>query len=370
MRRFPTFYLLFIALITGFGIGSAAPALAHDTPYSYLDLRVLAGEITGTVEGVAVDFAHDLPTVDAPMLLTQAGAEKHSAELFAILAKRLIVTADGQDLKPELVGVGLSPDKPNVRFQFRLALPATVGTEAKTPKQLHLRCHLFPYDPRHKTFVNLYVGNKLRQQSIFTDVVTEGDFVLANRQSIPSVVRQFFFEGIHHIFIGPDHILFIVGLLFLGGSLWRLLKIVTAFTVAHSLTLALATFNVLNPSPRIIEPLIALSIVFVGIYNLVKKGEGADGRLIFAFCFGFIHGFGFASALRELELPRDALAWSLFSFNGGVEMGQACIVLTVAPLLAAIKKWSETASQRVVFTGSVCVIMAGAFWFFQRIFSA
>jgi len=359
MRR--AFLIVLAFLVCSFEFSPRA-AFAHDTPFSYLDLRVKSGEISGTVEGMAVDFAHDLPNVDAPMLLSQSGADKYKTELFAILVTRLKVTADGQALMPELLNVSISTEKPDLRFQFRM-------TCSGLPKRVKVSCRLFPYDPRHKTFFNLYVEDKLKQQTIFEGKIVEQEFLLQNQQSVGSVVRQFFFEGIHHIFIGPDHILFIVGLLFLGGTLPKLLKIVTAFTVAHSITLALATFNVLNPSSRFIEPMIALSIVFVGVYNLVKRGEGKDGRLIFAFCFGFIHGFGFASALREMELPSNALAWSLFSFNAGVEAGQACIVLTVAPLLALLKKHNETASQRVVFAGSLFVIFAGAFWFVQRVFT-
>src|SRR6185369_9937866 len=110
-------------------------------------------------------------------------------------------------------------------------------------------------------------------------------------------------------------------LLLLGGTMGRLLKIVTAFTIAHSITLALATFQLVNPSPRIIEPAIALSIVAVGIENLVAQRRQRDVRAMLAFAFGFIHGFGFASVLREFGLPREALGVALASFNVGVELG-------------------------------------------------
>ncbi len=184
------------------------------------------------------------------------------------------------------------------------------------------------------------------------------------------MARQFLAEGVHHIFIGPDHILFIIGLMLLGGSLRQLLKIVTAFTVAHSITLALATLNILSPSSRFIEPMIALSIVFVGVHSLFFGVEKRDYRLLFAFGFGFIHGFGFASVLKELDLPRQALGWSLLSFNLGVECGQMCIVVTVAPLLAMLKRYNEGVSRKFVASASVFVILAGGFWFFQRLFMA
>jgi hydrogenase/urease accessory protein HupE len=166
--------------------------------------------------------------------------------------------------------------------------------------------------------------------------------------------------------IGPDHILFLVGLLLLGGSPRRLLTVVTSFTVAHSITLSLSALSIVTPSPRIIEPAIALSIVYVGFDNLLVK-KGRDVRAWIAFCFGFIHGFGFANVLREMDLPRRALGWSLFSFNLGVEIGQLIVVLIVASLLAAIRSRSETAGRYVAVAGSIVVIVAGAFWFTQRV---
>ena len=135
--------------------------------------------------------------------------------------------------------------------------------------------------------------------------------------------------------IGPDHILFLVGLLLLGGTWMTLLRIVTAFTIGHSITLSLAALNIVTPPATIIEPAIALSIVFVGADNLVR-GDGRDLRAWVALVFGLVHGFGFANVLREFGLPREALGWSLFSFNFGVEIGQVAIVLVVASLLAAV----------------------------------
>jgi len=167
--------------------------------------------------------------------------------------------------------------------------------------------------------------------------------------------------------IGPDHLLFLVGLLLLGGSIQRLAMVVTSFTIAHSVTLSLAALNLVTPPARIIEPAIALSIVYVGADNLLAQG-GRDVRAWIAFAFGFIHGFGFANVLREMELPRRALGWSLFSFNFGVEIGQLLVVVTVAFVFAVLRSRSEWARRRLVFAGSIVVITAGAFWFIQRVF--
>ena len=154
------------------------------------------------------------------------------------------------------------------------------------------------------------------------------------------------------------------------GSIFRLLKIVSAFTVAHTITLVLATLRIVNPSPRIVEPAIALSIVYIGFETLRSLRHQGDARARIAFGFGLIHGFGFASVLRDFGLPSAALGWALGSFNVGVELGQACIVLAVAPILMWVRRLSPVAGRRLVTAMSGVIIAAGAFWFVQRLFAA
>ncbi len=134
------------------------------------------------------------------------------------------------------------------------------------------------------------------------------------------------------------------------------------------MTLTLAALDMVTPSAQLVEPAIALSIVYVGADNLLVAKGGRDVRVWIALGFGLIHGFGFASVLKELELPRQALGWSLFSFNVGVEIGQACIVVIVASILLAIRRRSATLDRRIVFVGSVVVIAAGTVWFVERVF--
>src|SRR5262249_38622606 len=242
-----------------------------------------------------------------------------------------------------------------------------VASDAR-PSLLRIKCALFPYDPQHQTFLNVYEDGRLVNQAILDQDHQSFDCYTGVRQGWASVLRKFIPAGIYHIFTGPDHVLFIVGLLLLGGSLLRLLSIVTAFTVAHSITLSLAALSVINPSPRLIEPLIALSIVYVGIDNLMVGKTGRDIRAWIAFFFGFVHVFGFAAVLREFGLPRGALGWSLFSFNFGVEIGQACIVVVAASVLSALRNRNQALSRQVLLAGSACVIFAGSFWFIQRVF--
>src|SRR4030095_3923290 len=197
-------------------------------------------------------------------------------------------------------------------------LPVSFDTKAFRAL-IVFQCTLFTYEPEHQTFLNIYEEGLLTHQEIFDQGHTTLDYFTGSRQVTLAVVKKFIPGGIYHIFTGPDHILFIVGLLLMGGSLLRLLTIVTAFTIAHSVTLSLAALDVVNPPASLIEPAIALSIIYVGIDNLMVGKSGWDVRAWIAFFFGRVHGFGFAGVLREFGLPRQALGWSLFSFNFGVE---------------------------------------------------
>jgi hydrogenase/urease accessory protein HupE len=180
-------------------------------------------------------------------------------------------------------------------------------------------------------------------------------------------VRSFVKEGVGHIFLGLDHICFVVGLLLLGGTLRQLLKVVTSFTLAHSITLCLAATGVWTPPGRLIEPLIALSIVAIGLDNLLSKPGERDVRAALALLFGLIHGFGFAGALADLGLPRQHLPLALGAFNVGVETGQATIVLLLAPVLSYLGRRWPKARRKVLIGGSVALSMLGSLWFVERI---
>ena len=353
MRVPRCFFAMLLALL------SAPGAFAHEEPTSFLDLSLTAGGMHAVLTASATDLAHDLPSIEPDTLLRPAGLAAQGSVLAGILGKRLLITADGTLLTAELHAVTPVPEKRDVRLEFNYtwpSLPAVIG----------VKCSLFPYDARHRTFLGIYENGKLGKQEIFQGDARLAEFSTGSTQSVGDVVRQFVLAGMHHIFIGPDHILFIVGLLLLGGRFGQLLKIITAFTIAHSITLGLATFRILSPPASVIEPAIALSIVFVGIHAFLGRRRH-DPRMLFAFAFGLIHGFGFANVLQEMVLPRAALGWSLFAFNGGVEFGQACIVAIVAPLLALAHRRSELVAARVVASGALAVTGAGAFWFFQRI---
>lgn len=356
MAQLAAAFLLVLSLLV-----LASPLDAHPVPFSYVDIRILAGEIDLTVVAHMYDVAHELGIEPADRILDAAVLNPQSDALLALMRSRLRLSADGHVLDggvwsaPEAL-----PERQSVQFHARYAIASRPGT-------VTFSASLFPYDPAHQTFLNFYEGDKLTSQAILDRNHRELEYFVGGRQGVLAVMRKFIPAGIHHILIGPDHILFLIGLLLLGGPLRRLLLIVSAFTVAHSITLSLAALNLVTPPARLIEPAIALSIVYVGVDNLMV-GRGRDVRAWIAFAFGFIHGFGFASVLREMNLPGEALGWSLFSFNAGVEIGQLMVVAVVASALMLLRANNEAASKRLAFAGSVAVILAGTFWFVQRVF--
>lgn len=356
--------LLRVALLIATFVGLAAPVFAHPAPYSYLNLRLHQGRLEASLVVHVIDLAHELNTTPAEALLDSSRANSLKEDIQNLLRPRLLVEADGQPIDFDLLAVESISDQQALSLRLRFQTKAI-------PIALSVNCSLFPYDPQHQTFINFYEDDALTHQDIADKDHVKVEYFLGGAgdwRSTLAVVKRFLVSGIQHIFAGPDHILFIIGLLLLGGSMRRLLLIVTAFTIAHSVTLTLAALDLLNPPARWIEPVIALSIVYVGIDNLMVGKTGRDVRGWIAFFFGFIHGFGFAGVLKEFGLPKQALGWSLFSFNLGVEIGQVCIVIAAAALLMILRRNKPVLAERVATIGSVIVILAGSFWFVQRVF--
>lgn len=338
----------------------AGPVRAHPAPFSFLDARLHDTSLDLSVVVHVFDIGHDLGVEPPEQLLDPAVLASKASAITSTLAPRLRIVLDGAPIPVSWTSTEAAPDRQAVRLRTTVHLERTPGT-------LAIDALVFPYDPVHQTFVNVYEGDTLAAQAILSAGHTSHEYFTGSRQGTWAVVKKFVPAGVHHILIGPDHILFLVGLLLLGGSLRRLLLVVSGFTIAHSITLSLAALGILSPPSRIVEPAIALSIVYVGIDNLMVR-DGRDVRAWIAFAFGFIHGFGFASVLREMDLPAKALGWSLFSFNVGVEIGQLLIVVLVASLFSALRARSAVAGRRLAFAGSIAVIAAGTFWFIQRVF--
>lgn len=248
------------------------------------------------------------------------------------------------------------------------------------PKSIEISYRLFfDIDPSHRGLIRID-GNHIEQSAVFSPENLRQTFVLAG-SSRWRTFTQFLFNGVEHIWVGYDHILFLVSLLLpavllrskgrwlpvarLRDALIDVLAVVTAFTLSHSLTLTLAALGLIGLPSRIVESGIALSVLLAALNNVFPVVSRRVWLL--AFAFGFVHGLGFASVLADLGLPRNALALALASFNIGVEIGQLSIVLIVVPMIYLLR--SRRFYQPIILVGGSCVIAAVAgVWLVSRLF--
>jgi len=367
-RRSSAALLLACALLA-----AGSRAQAHDVSYAHVELRFDAGRLEGSLTVHPDDAAMTLEVPIPEWFRREDFLARAGPALADSLRRRLVLSADGRPIHWDYRGARLDPEGRGVQIAF-------AATLAQPPAMVEVDGPVFPMVANHETFVSVYRDGRLLRH----DVLTVEHPVLrvygSGTAGVAAVLRTFVPAGIHHIAIGPDHILFVLGLLLLGGGLARLLKIITSFTLAHSITLALASLGLVRLPSRLVEPLIALSIVFVAVETLrARRGakppepgaapgeEVRDRRALLAFGFGLVHGFGFASVLAEFGLPREALGWSLAGFNVGVEIGQAVIVLLVAPPLAWLARRAPEAHARLVRVLAAGIAAAGGFWFVQRL---
>jgi hydrogenase/urease accessory protein HupE len=202
---------------------------------------------------------------------------------------------------------------------------------------------------------------------------TETGLTAVPPPSLLQVIERYTMAGIEHIFLGYDHIAFLAAVVLWARRLWPVFKVVTAFTVAHSITLSLAALDIVRIPSSIIEPAIAASIVYVAAENFLSRD--IERRWRDTFGFGLIHGFGFASALQEFGLPRSALVPALASFNIGVEIGQIAIVSLIVPVLLGMDRLlspsrraaaEPTRPTFAVYVISALIIGLGSYWFLAR----
>jgi len=354
----PQIWLLVLGVL--FGVRSAS---AHPAPFSYLDITIAADGMSGRLVLHAIDIAHELGLPDPTRLTEAAVVDAHASGIVALMTSRVAIETDGRPVTWTIDRVAPAAGQDAVAIEWRC-------DTARPPGHVAVGARLFPYDPNHQTFVTVYERDTVVWQDVLGRSRDRTEHFTGTAQGKLAVFQRFVRSGVHHIAIGPDHILFVIGLLLPGGRLRRLLAIITAFTVGHSVTLALATLSIVDPPARVVEPLIALSIVFVGADNLWVGSRDRDVRTWVALVFGLVHGFGFASVLRDVGLPASALGVSLFAFNLGVELGQALIVVVAATAMNVLRHRWPRGAARVASVGSALVLVAGAWWFVERVFLA
>jgi hypothetical protein len=235
-------------------------------------------------------------------------------------------------------------------------------TFAQDVTALDVKSTLYEIMPAgHQHLMNVRLNGTLHE-AILDSRTQEATFSGVQATNLQTFWR-FLRLGVEHIFTGYDHLAFLLGLLVATSTLGSLVKIITSFTIAHSITLALATFNVVILPTRLTESLIALSIGYVAAENLLDFR--AMKRYYITFLFGLVHGFGFSNVLREMDLPKSSLALSLFSFNAGVEIGQITFVLLIFPLVQDLVSSGWKRLKPAVSIGVACLAV---YWFVQRAF--
>ena len=309
--------------------------LAHDPGLSAAEVRILPDRIVAEVSFARVDLDQNL-------------------------GERLLeIKADEQIVKLRNVTVQ-TPDASSIHFI--LEFPNSPAAE------LHLSAVALEHLPRgHKQFLSVRdsEGKLLAERMLSAE---SKDLTIALQTNSGSHSERFFrflVLGIEHILTGYDHVAFLLAVLLTGGSLSSNARIITSFTIAHSLTLALATFGVVTLPAAIVEPLIAASIVFVGIENLVRRQLAR--RWLVTFGFGLIHGLGFASILRDLGIGAMGIqgAIPLLSFNLGVELAQLSIAALTLPLIWRLKHRPAFMLKHVPAL-SLLITLAGIYWLLAR----
>ncbi|BAM03924.1 HupE/UreJ family protein [Phycisphaera mikurensis] len=387
MRRLHPLPLLFAALLAALG---ATPAAAHKPSDSYL--RVLVGPAARAGDAVAapsdtpvrlrwdvslkdLDFLVGLDA-DGDSALTWGELKAKRSEIAAATLSRLGLEADGVPLTLRLDDL-LVTDHSDGAYAV-----LAVGTDAEAePATLAVRYRLlFDADPTHRGLVFVDAGEGPSAPAVLGPDAdaTRLDLAAGGGRSAASFLG-FVREGVYHIWIGLDHVLFLITLmlpavLLRSGGRWTpapafapaaggILALVTSFTVAHSVTLWLATTGWVEPPSRLVESVIAASIIVSAVHNLAPRlpltGVGI------AFAFGLLHGFGFASVLRDLGLGGTGLGVALLGFNVGVELGQLAIVAAFFPVAWLLR---ATAFYRVVAlrVGSALVALLAAAWLAER----
>jgi hypothetical protein len=356
---------------------ASGAAHAHKPSDSYLTLFADGKTLRGQWDIALRDLEYAVGLdANGDGAITWGEVKAKQAEIDAYALARLALRADGQACR-------LAPNEHLVDEHsdggyavLRFAAECAAGSYGKVEVQYSL---FFDLDPTHRGLLRVE-----RDGDALTGILAPERPVLEIRAEGRSRSEQFFDylrEGVWHIWIGFDHILFLVSLLLpsvfisrsrawapaerFASAFWDVFKVATSFTVAHSITLSLAALSVVQLPSRLVESAIALSVVLAALNNVWPVVHGR--RWVVAFGFGLIHGFGFASVLADLGLPQSALLVALVGFNLGVETGQLAIVAAFLPPAYALRQtW---AYRRLIFVGgSAAIALVAALWLVERAF--
>ena len=349
---------------------------AHQLSDSFLVLEVTNSQIIGHWDIAVKDLQHAKGLNPLDQRLTDLRSWDPEYEMKAVdVLSRLKIQIDGTpvEMKPVDYSTELYNDGPYAAMYFEISLP-------KNARYLQITYKLFlDIDTGHRGLMRLQTAGKT-MSAVFSPNQPSQQFDLRNLAATERFL-DFVRMGVWHIWTGIDHILFLLALLlpsvlrWEGGSwqvsssfratLMTVLKIVTAFTVAHSVTLSLAALKIVQLNSRLVETVIALSVAFAALNNIFALLP--DFGWLIAFSFGFIHGFGFASVLSDLGLERGNLAAPLIGFNTGVELGQLAVVAVFLPLAFRLRSFPIYRIGVFKF-GSLLITALAGIWAWERMF--
>lgn len=343
-------------------------AHAHDPGLSFAEMRMEDGRIV-LKSSYSISDLQILGSLDIPGDSAVSLDDAFVAEFGTLVSTQTRVSLDGQSLSADSVSVYRSgTDGIGASLAYRVDKPGSIVFENRLLDRMA---------PGHRQF--LEIQNGAEDPATFLLSPQQMTALVESGGSHQSLAPGFFAEGIRHIWIGIDHCLFLLALLlpiahsraaghWSPAPGWRqplaqVVATVSAFTLAHSLTLALAVSGLVNLPAALVESVIALTVMLAALNNVVPV---LKGRLwVIAFVFGLIHGFGFASVLVDLGLPEDQRWLALLMFNLGVEAGQLALVLMVLPLIFALRR-TRTYETLVLQAGSLVIVAVSTVWFAER----
>jgi hydrogenase/urease accessory protein HupE len=344
-----------LLLLLGF---TATPSHAHTVGVSRGDYRADGKQVRADIVFAGTELAAALPALDADGdgALSSAELQRGHQTIVAWIQRGIAVRVAAGPCAVEVDRVSpMEQDGVEVAAAYRCPGPASafvVRLDLLEALSLGHR-HLLAATSAKRTL-----------RAVLYEAQPEYELAGASVAPAPAVAPALFRLGVEHILTGYDHLLFLLALVLVGGSWRAVLGAVTAFTLAHSVTLAVAALGIWSPRPTFIEPAIALSIAYVGIENFFVRDIRRRWRLTFA--FGLVHGFGFAGALREVALSAAQLPLALASFNAGVEAGQLAVLALVLPGVSwlAARAWFARGGRQLA---SAAISAAGVCWFVVRV---
>ncbi len=359
---------MFLSLLVLLSSTGAAPALAHSQSYGFVSVRLQNDAVTGTVELAVrdIDTAYDLD-VNRDAAITWGEFRVREAEIAGAVLSG-IKFGRGNALCVLTARPALTDQRGGETY---LVLPFD-GTCGESDDAISIEYNLlFDVDAQHRGLINL-VSESGTQNFVMTPATRRIEVL--NSGSALSFFLTWVKHGIDHILIGYDHILFVLTLLLgtaalnrkqtIGVLLIQIARVVTAFTLSHSVTLALAAIGIINVPIALAESLIAVTIALSAVNNI--RPVFTRRIWLMALLFGLVHGVGFANVLRDLGLPQDALLASLLAFNIGVELGQAIVVIAAFPVILMITRWRRGGG--VLVGANMVIIVIAAMWFSDRAF--